>query len=314
MLNTLKSLLIEQGACAVGVAEAEKVEETARRHYLDWIRKGMHGTMTYLENHLEVRFDPRLLLPEARSIVCVAFNYRQPNPLQGIATYALGMDYHHVIRKRLERVTSELRKRFGGEFRICIDSAPLLERYWAVKAGIGTRSPLHGNVSVPGVGSMVFLAEIITTHRFETECYGEPLFQPQDKVIESDNSSRQFPCPTGALGRDGVIDARRCINYLTIENRGEWTAEERALMSRQGACDALFGCDICQLADALNREEFPEIIDEFKPNEKLPLFIERLREEAATGRPATPVDGFSLRRSPLGRAGRKSLIRNLKSR
>ena len=313
MKERLTAWLKESGACAAGLARIHPVDNDEWSRYENWLREGKHAEMTYMERNLDVRKNPGLLLEGSKTLISIAFNYRQTNPLQGeVATYALGEDYHESLRKRLQEVVSKMQREFGGEYRICIDSAPLLERYWALEAGIGERSPLHGNITVAGVGSMVFLAEIITTIEFDKSLYGKPLFLPENTKATDASAFREYPCPTGALGPDGTIDSGRCINYLTIEHRGEWTAEQRELMCRPGSRNVIFGCDLCLLADRLNSPPAADCIPELAYNENLGEYLSRLKDEAESGCPAKPTPGFSLRRSPLGRAGRKALIRNFK--
>lgn len=261
----LRLLIEESGAVACGWCEAGPVAQEEWGLFEAWLARGCHAGMAYMENYPEIRRDPRLLLPGARTVISVAFNYRQPNPYRGkIATYALGQDYHKVLRKRLKKVVTAMKADYGGDWRICIDSAPILERYWAQKCGVGHRSPLHGNIIVPGVGSMVFLAEILTTLDLPkwrplilTEnAEGE---KPGTAALENDIPAR-VPCPTGALQPGGIIDARRCINYLTIEHRGELSPAQKALVG-----DAVFGCDACQLACPSNRTPAPPVIPEFLP-------------------------------------------------
>lgn len=265
MRQRVKELLAETGACAIGFAPAAEVEASERERFMQWLDRGWHGGMKYLERNLEVRFDPRLLLDDAKTIVSLAFNYRQHNPRPEIATYALGEDYHRVLRRHLFPVVERLKAEFGGEYRICIDSAPILERYWAQKAGIGYRSNLHGNLIVPGVGSMVFLAEIITTLQMR-----DIKNQISDARYQITDIKNQEMCPTGALKPGGLIDARRCINYLTIEHRGEWTAAEKELLEVARGCGRVFGCDICQLACRSNRGESAPVLPEFISNPDLP--------------------------------------------
>lgn len=260
----LETLLRESGACAWGAAEAQAVPEEEWRRFEEWIANGHNAGMAYMERHADLRRDPRLLLPEAKTVISVAFNYRQPNPYAGrVATYALGEDYHRAIRKRLKSVVKAARDTMAGAWRICIDSAPILERYWAQQCRVGTRSPRHGNIVVKGVGSMVFLAEILTTCKVSLPPY------PGVTECESAEDSG-YVCPTGALLPGGSIDGGRCINYLTIEHRGAWNEAQRTLMRRPGACNAIFGCDICQLADPANQTPHAEIIREFKSGDTLP--------------------------------------------
>ena len=263
----------------------------------------MHAGMAYMERWREIRRDPRLLLDGAGTVISIAFNYRQENPYPQIATYALGEDYHKVLRKRLKKVTAALREEYGGEYRICIDSAPILERYWARRCGVGYRSPVSGNIVVPGVGSMVFLAEIITTNRWASwsdsaDC-GEAIHEASPAI--SDLS----PCPTKALQPGGRVDSRRCINYLTIEHKGEWDELQRALMESPGACGKIFGCDICQLACPSNSSSPRQVLPEFKPLPQLHELIETVKN-----RDIEALQSLDISKSPLSRTGIEGLLRN----
>lgn len=284
--NRLSGLIEESGAVAFGIVEARPVDDKEWEHFERWIAMGWHAGMTYMENYPEIRRDPRLLLPGARSLVSVAYNYRQPNPFKGLATYALGRDYHKVLRKRLRKVAGVMKVEFGGEWRICIDSAPVLERYWAWKAGVGKRSDFHGNIMVEGVGSMVFLAELVTTLELKPIHASFVRFSKNPEAVSSHNIPPDV-CPTGALQPGGTIDARRCINYLTIEKRDEFTSEENIWRG-----NAIFGCDVCQLASPENRCDSPGVLPEFEP---MPGLDEFLKGEA---------EGFEVSSSPLKRASR----------
>lgn len=298
----LKELLSEAGACAMGVARAVPVEDEYWQLFSEWLESGCHAGMHYMEKYAEVRRDPRLLLDNARSVVSVAFSYRQPNPIKGLATYALGLDYHVVLRKRLEVVVNKMQKEFGGNYRICIDSAPIPERYWAVKSGVGYRSPLHGNIVVPGVGSMVFLAEILTT-----------LELPADNPVETPETQGEDYfriCPVGALLPGGGIDARKCLNYLTIENRDEPTEEQKTLLEKGGW--PVFGCDICIKGAPENSGNLnSQPVEELRLQPGLPEFIEyvkKLRE----GTPVSEKVEYPIRKTALARAGIKRLSRKIK--
>ena len=259
--DLLAQLLREAGSVAFGSASAAPVEEDHWNYFQEWIAKGFHAGMEYMKNYPEIRRDPRQLLAGAQTIISIAFNYRQPNPFAGVATYALGQDYHKVLRKRLKKVVRRMKEEFGGEWRICIDSAPVLERYWAEKCGIGKRSPVHGNIIVPGVGSMVFLAELVTTLNIRgLKSFG--------KKNETENSITESRCPTGALQPGGVVDSRRCINYLTIEKKTPLTVEEEKMVG-----NAVFGCDVCQRVCIENQGDCPEVLPEFKPMEGLKEYL-----------------------------------------
>lgn len=269
-IDAVASLLREAGAVAYGTTPAAPVADEDWRRFDGWLGRGLHAGMAYMERWPEIRRDPRLLLPGAASIVSAAFNYRQPNPLKGVATYALGRDYHKVLRKRLKRVVASLKAAFGGEWRICIDSAPVLERYWAERAGVGRRSPLHGNVVVPGVGSMVFLAELITTLNLPVCSENFVLDRAEGSLPpEGEGVPSAGVCPTGALLDGGMVDSRRCINYLTIEHPGPLSEEERVLTG-----GALFGCDVCQRVAPENRIPCQPVLDEFRPMPGLKEFLE----------------------------------------
>lgn len=251
-------LLKEAGAVKWGVAEAGPVDGEEWSLFERWLARGWHAGMQYMERYPEIRRDPRLLLDGARSIISVAFNYRQHNPFRGLATYALGRDYHKVLRRRLKPVVSRMKEIYGGGWRVCIDSAPVLERYWAVRAGVGHRSPVHGNIVVPGVGSMVFLAEIVTTL----------VLPPSSESRSPEGYYARGICPSGALHPGGVVDAGQCINYLTIEHRGALSERERRLTA-----GVVFGCDKCQLSCPENQGEAPDVLPEFRPLPGLAEFL-----------------------------------------
>lgn len=281
----LERLLHEEGALAFGVTGAEAVEDSEWEKFEKWIARGDHAGMHYMENYPEIRRDPRLLLKGAKSIISIAYNYRSPNPLEGIvANYALGEDYHKVLRKRLKRVVRKMLEKFGGEWRICIDSAPILERYWAVKSGLGLRNAIHGNIMVEGAGSMVFLAEIITTLQLDPMVRNLMASRVCTGTTESDLI---YSCPTGALQQGGTVNSRKCINYLTIEKKGEMTPEEKKLVGK-----AFFGCDRCLRKSPENMGEYPGTIPEFSPLPGLKEYIE-----------GKTVD-FPLSKSPLKRKDR----------
>lgn len=210
-------LLNEAGAIRWGVAYAGPVDEAVHSAYLRWIAEGYHAGMDYLARHAELRADPRLLLDGTSSVISIAIPYRHPdsrrvNPAARIASYALGDDYHDVVRKRLKAVAEAIEKRFGGATRICVDTAPIHERYWAIRAGVG-RQGRSGQIIVPGAGTYCFLAEILTTVRFTptSPLPGNPCGSCR-RCIEA--------CPGGALSSSHPFDARRCLSYLTIEHRG----------------------------------------------------------------------------------------------
>ncbi len=230
----VKALLAKAGATACGIARIEPVDLAEEELYARWLAAGRHGEMSYLEKYAEIRRDPELLLPGARSIVVAAFNYYHANngsPLRW-ARYALGRDYHEEVRERLTGAASEM----GGEWRVTVDTAPLRERYWAVKAGVGFIG-LNGMLIVPGAGSWVVLGEIVTSLELAPDTPTAHGCGNCGRCIAS--------CPGHALDGYGGLDARKCRSYLTVEYRGE---------NLPGLDKRVYGCDICQEVCPHNRE------------------------------------------------------------
>lgn len=281
------------GAVALAAAPIHPVDSEDIKGLQGWLENGYNAGMAYMGNHLDLRSDPTGLLEGAKSIICIAFNYRQPRKrdksLPCVAEYAYGKDYHDVLRKRLEGAVNDLREDFGGEYRICIDSAPLLERYWAEQSGLGKRGA-NGLIAVAGYGSQVFLAEILTT--LELPRFRRILGKGEEESGETGesgagsgrNSKIDYcincgkclrACPASALQHNGTVDARRCLSYLTIEHRGDWDDAGNgmglaAMHTPAGRC-TLFGCDICQRVCPLNLgEKMPATeIGEFLPDENM---------------------------------------------
>ena len=225
-----------------GVAAAEPTAYA--RELTQWLEQGRHGEMQYLARNAELRADPRKMVPGAKSIICVADRYHDGSrddcldsasgSARGrVARYARGDDYHVVIRKRLHALCDELAAMFPQEtFRTCVDTAPVLEREHAQRAGLGAVGK-HTLLIEPGVGSYLLLGEVITTLALELSSQREP--DPCGtctRCIEA--------CPTDAI-TPWSVDATRCISYLTIEHRS--AIDERY---HEPMADWIFGCDICQ--------------------------------------------------------------------
>lgn len=247
--------LLAAGAAGVGFAKAGPVSDAAFAAYNQWLASGHAAGMAYLHNHIELRRDPRLLLEGSRTVITMAFSYRsaaERDPqLPRIALYALLPDYHDAIRKIVR--ASAISRLLGEElksWRLCIDSAPVMERYWAVRSGLGTLCD-NGAVSVGRGGSEVILAEILTTEAFEP---GVEMAEEGGTTCTHCGACRRA-CPTGALG-NGEIDCDRCLSYLTIEHRGEWEdPRHREAMATAAGRQTLFGCDRCISRCPLNRQE-----------------------------------------------------------
>ncbi len=235
----LRAALLEAGAAAVGFASAGPVSEDENRRLRGWLAAGHHAGMAWMERHSDLRRDLDNVLPGTRTVISLAFPYaperERPSDLPYLSRYAYGTDYHEAIRSLLTAVLEQTG--ILSSCRICIDSAPVSERFWAIRAGIGYCGD-NGALIVPGIGPEVFLAEILTTIEFEPDSpsYAECLHC----------GACRRACPTGALQPDGTIDCRSCISYLTIEHRGPWTDPDAiAAMSTPAGRTSLFGCDRC---------------------------------------------------------------------
>jgi epoxyqueuosine reductase len=258
----VKQIARSVGFAACGVCDAAPIDR--REYVLAWLDAGRHGQMSYLERNIETRLNPARLLPGARSIIMVAWLYRvaeaagglpaamtapmggphgessSPGRLGAIARYAWGRDYHRVMRSRLRRLVDQLHQQVGEAFesRICVDTAPLLERELAQRAGIGW---IGGNCLVlnRALGSYFCLGAVLTTLELAPDAPASNGCGTCRRCLEA--------CPTGALLEPHMMDARRCLSYLTIEHRGDIRPE-----AHSGLHGLIFGCDICQQACPYN--------------------------------------------------------------
>ncbi|MCB0808351.1 MAG: tRNA epoxyqueuosine(34) reductase QueG [Flavobacteriales bacterium] len=257
--DSIKQQARELGFLACGVARAGFLAEEAPR-LEQWLREGRQGTMSYMERHFDLRLDPRKLVPGARSVISLAFNYHAPPQQQDpeapkLSTYAYGRDYHKVLRKRLKPLIAFIHEQYGEvALRAFVDSAPVLEKAWAERAGIGWRGK-HTNVIRQGTGSWFFLCELITDLELE----------PDPPATDHCGTCRRCidACPTEAITPYGV-DGSRCISYLTIE------LEEAIPEEFSGKMEGwAFGCDICQQVCPWNRFATPHQEPEFRPKAEL---------------------------------------------
>lgn len=256
---------LEKGFFAVGVAPVS-VLERERRYLASWLQRGFHGTMAFMERYFEIRTDPRLLLPEARSVIVFLHDYyqgkevQQPKGSPRIARYAWGKDYHHVLKRKLYELKSELEEEIGSEFgfRICVDSAPIMEKVWAQRAGLGWIGK-HTNLIVPKHGSYFFIAVVVTNLELE---YDSPF--PKDYCRRCQRCLEV--CPTRAL-KPFELDASRCISYLTIEHKG--SIPEKYRRKLQGW---VFGCDLCQEVCPWNRHQPVTLEEDFMAKEEILTF------------------------------------------
>lgn len=247
------------GFLACGVAQAGFLAEEAPR-LEQWLAQGRHGSMTYMADHFDLRLDPRKLVPGARSVISLAYNYfTEPKQTDAsapkLSTYAYGRDYHKVLRKRLKPLMSFMIDRFGEvAMRSFVDSGPVLEKSWAQRSGLGWVGK-HTNVIRQGAGSWFFLCEIITDMELE----------PDPPATDHCGTCRRCidACPTDAITPYGV-DGSRCISYLTIELKDAIPAEFTGKMDGWA-----FGCDVCQQVCPWNRFSTPHQEKEFEPKPQL---------------------------------------------
>lgn len=257
----IKAEAARLGFMQCGIAKAEFLEDEAPK-LEKWLKNKHHGQMTYMENHFDKRLDPRLLVDDSKSVISLTLNYfpeeRQTDPeAPKISKYAYGTDYHQVIKDKLFQLLSFIGEEIGEvSGRAFVDSAPVLDRAWAKRAGIGWIGK-NSNLINKKNGSFFFLAELIIDLELE---YDSP-FQTDHcgtctKCIDA--------CPTEAILSPFVIDANKCISYLTIELREEIDPAFQNKMDNW-----MFGCDVCQDVCPWNRFSAPHVEPLFKPNEQL---------------------------------------------
>jgi epoxyqueuosine reductase len=282
-----------------GIAKAVRLDEDARR-LEKWLSAGMHGSMKYMENHFELRTDPRKLVPGARSVITLLLNYfpeQSQNPgAPKIARYAYGKDYHDVIRKKLNSFLSLIREHIGEvQGRGFVDSAPVLERSWAQRSGLGWVGK-NGNLINKQNGSYFFIATIIVDLELSyDDAYAKDYCGTCTRCIDA--------CPTEAILPNKVVDGSRCISYFTIELKEMLIPSEM-----KGKFDNwLFGCDTCQEVCPWNRFAKPHEEFEFAPLPQVLNFSTRNWEEL-TEESFTSI----FRNSPIKRAKYNGIKRNLR--
>lgn len=234
-----------------GFARAGFLEKEAR--ILEaWLSNGMHGTMKWMENHFDKRVDPTLLVPGAKSVVSVLMSYHQPELCEKqretahpkISKYALGEDYHIVMKDKLRQLFDYVKEVNGGlEGRVFVDSAPVLDKVWAVRAGLGWIGK-HTNLMNRSEGSWFFLGEMIVDAEFE---YDSPVTDHCGTCTRCIDA-----CPTDAIYEPYKVDGSKCISYFTIELREEIPQEYHQKLGNW-----IFGCDICQDVCPWNRKARP---------------------------------------------------------
>ncbi len=281
-----------------GIAKAIPLDDDARR-LEKWLHKGMHGTMQYMENHFDLRIDPTRLVPGAKSVITVLLNYfperEQDETAPKIAKYAWGKDYHEVIRDKLNQLLQLIREKIGEiNGRGFVDSAPVLERSWAQRSGLGWLGK-NGNLLTRGGGSFFFIATLITDLELD---YDDPFAKDYcgscRKCIDA--------CPTDAILDNKVVDGSKCISYFTIELKEQLIPE-----SMKNKFDNwMFGCDTCQDVCPWNRFARPTHEPGFSPLPEILHFSTREWEELTE-------ESFKIifRHSPVRRSKFQGIKRNI---
>lgn len=299
VLDLIRQKAIELGFTACGIARADFLEEEKDR-LEQWLSGGMHGEMGYMANHFDKRLDPRLLVENARSVVSVLLNYftadRQADPEAPVLSkYAYGTDYHWIMKEKLGELLKFIQTEISPcEGRCLVDSAPVLDRAWAVRAGLGWIGKNTNLISTEH-GSFFFIGELIIDLELPVNT--------QTIRNHCGNCTRCLDaCPTQALVGPYVLDARRCISYQTIENRGEIDPDLKGKFENR-----VFGCDICQDVCPWNLKSEPNSEPAFRPDVRLINLKKKEWYEMDKS-----VFNKLFRKSAVSRARFEGLKRNLK--
>lgn len=293
----IKEEAMRLGFSHVGISKAGFLEEEAPR-LEKWLAGNMHGKMAYMERWFDKRLDPRLLVDGAKSVISLLLNYFpdevQPNEVPKISKYAYGRDYHHVIKDKLRSLLDHIRNEIGEvNGRAFVDSAPVLDRAWAKKSGLGWIGK-NSNLIHPRVGSFFFIAELIVDLDLDEDAPMKDYCGTCNRCMEA--------CPTQAIVEPFVVDGSRCISYFTIELKENIPDSFRGSYS-----DWAFGCDICQDVCPWNRFSKPTAENAFKPDDGPPAHSEKdwleMTEEVFRSHYGS---------SPLLRAGLENVKRNVR--
>ena len=251
------------GFFACGIAKAEAVDSDTADGYRRWIADGGHASMHYLADNIDKRLDPRLLMPGVKSIVCVALSYAPAKTIPAdqyqIAYYAYGKDYHDVMKQKLHALASACGI---TTYRAFCDTAPVLERYWAQRAGLGWIGRNH-QLIIPHAGSMFFLGELFVT---DTLHYDSPTPNRCGRChacVDACPTSSIINHQSSIINNQSSFISSRCLSYLTIEHRGPFPHSSFLIPN------SIYGCDICQLACPWNRFAVPTTEPAFQPSEAL---------------------------------------------
>lgn len=281
-----------------GISRAGFLEEEAPR-LENWLREQKHGSMQYMENHFDKRLDPTLLVPGAKIVISLLYNYYNPQKQSDpeapkISMYAYHTDYHFVVKEKLKQMVELLQQQIGDfEGRVFVDSAPVLEKAWAVKSGTGWMGK-HSNLINKNSGSYFFLAEIICDLDAEPDGAVKDYCGTCTRCIDA--------CPTDAIEQPYLVNGSKCISYATIELKEALIpAEFKGKMDNW-----MFGCDICQQVCPWNRFSSPHKEAQFIPDERLMDMRKKDWEELTE-----EVFRELFRNSPVKRSKFEGLKRNI---
>ncbi|HEY6953196.1 MAG TPA: tRNA epoxyqueuosine(34) reductase QueG [Bacteroidota bacterium] len=300
MTREIRRKALALGFTKVGIARAQSLTEEAT-HLDEWLRRGFQAGMSWMEQNREKRNDVGKVLPNAKSVLCVALNYYVPvSHSEDVATgkisrYAWGDDYHLVMTGRLENLLDEIKALLPGvNGKVYVDTGPVMDKAWAARAGIGWQGK-HTNLITKEFGSWVFLGEVLLDTELE---YDEPVEDACGTCTACIDA-----CPTHAIVEPYVLDSNKCISYLTIEHRG--TIPPDLSKDFEGW---IYGCDICQDVCPWNRFQKPANEESFQPRPwnlapRLEQITELTKEEFSQ----------RYRRSPIKRTKREGMIRNAKA-
>ena len=294
--SLIKQKALELGFMYCGISKAEFLEEEAPR-LENWLNRQMHGQMQYMENHFDKRLDPRLLVDGAKSVVSLLLNYYPPEKLSEdsyqLSKYAYGQDYHFVIKDKLKSLLQYIQDEIGEVGgRAFVDSAPVLDKAWAKKSGLGWIGK-NSNLITPQVGSFYFIAELIIDLELE---YDGPI-----KDYCGTCTKCMDACPTGAITEPYVVDGSKCISYFTIELKDKIPEEVSGKFGNW-----VFGCDICQDVCPWNRFAKPHQEPAFNLNPGLQHLSKDAWQEITED-----VFRELFRQSAVKRTGYNGLLRNI---
>ena len=297
LTNFIKSKSVDLGFISCGISKANFLEEEAA-NLENWLKNEMHGEMSYMERNFDMRLDPRKILNGAKSVISLTYNYYtdklQKDGNFKISKYAFGTDYHFVIREKLKNLLFLIKEKVGDiNGRVFVDSAPILERAWAKKSGLGWIGK-NTNLISKNVGSFFFLCEIIVDIELDYDYSTTDHCGTCTACIDA--------CPTNAIVEPYKVDGSRCISYLTIELK-----ENMPEYAKDSYDKWIFGCDICQDVCPWNKFSKPHNEPLFNADEK---FLSMSKNEWLEITKETFDKVF--KDSPVKRTGYDGLKRNIK--